>query len=128
MTVRGILLKGVAIPVVTLPGILFALHKDRSVATDVLINRRPADVWKVVSDSTGYRDWNPFITNVAGNFVEGSSIRIVIGTGSGSIVFTPTVLLVRPKRDLCWRGSVWIRGIFDGEHCIHLSDVATPAF
>jgi hypothetical protein len=40
------------------------------------------------------------------------------------MVFKPTVLLVHPEQDLCWRGSVWIRGIFDGTHCVHLTAVA----
>jgi hypothetical protein len=36
----------------------------------------------------------------------------------------PTVLLVRPEQDLCWRGSVWVRGVFDGTHCMRLTAVA----
>ena len=39
------------------------------------------------------------------------------------MVFKPTVLLVHPEQDLCWLGRVWIRGIFDGMHCIHLTAV-----
>ncbi|OTP67906.1 hypothetical protein PAMC26577_35305 [Caballeronia sordidicola] len=26
--------------------------------------------------------------------------------------------------DRCWRRSVWIRGVFDGTHCIHITAVA----
>ncbi|RKT20872.1 hypothetical protein B0G69_4227 [Paraburkholderia sp. RAU2J] len=102
----------------------FVLHENSSAHAEVLIYRPPADVWKIVSNSAAYSDWNPFITRVDGDFKEGSTIRIVLGTGSDSMVFKPTVLLVRPERDLCWRGSVWVRGVFDGTHCIHLSAVA----
>ncbi|WP_224010993.1 SRPBCC domain-containing protein [Paraburkholderia tropica] len=118
------LLKGIVVSVVGAMGALFLLHADSSVHADVLINRSPADVWKVVSNSVAYPDWNPFITRVDGDFKEGSTIRIVLGTGSNSMVFRPTVLLVRPEQDLCWRGSVWIRGIFDGTHCIHLTAIS----
>lgn len=89
----------------------------------ILIYRPPADVWKVISEGAAYPDWNPFITRVDGDFREGATIRIVLGTGPDSMVFKPTVLLVRPEQDLCWRGSVWIRGVFDGTHCIHLTAV-----
>ncbi|WP_404935535.1 SRPBCC family protein [Paraburkholderia sp. DHOC27] len=85
------------------------------------MDRPPADVWDVISNSSAYSDWNPFITRVDGDFKEGETIRIVLGSGADSMVFRPTVLLVRPGHDICWRGSVWIRGIFDGTHCIHLT-------
>jgi hypothetical protein len=105
-------------------GILYVLHEDSTVIAGVLIDRPPADVWKVISNSAAYSDWNPFITRVDGDFREGATIRIVLGAGTDSMVFKPTVLLVRPERDLCWRGSVWVRGVFDGTHCIRLTAVA----
>ncbi|MFM0296878.1 SRPBCC domain-containing protein [Paraburkholderia sp. RL17-383-BIF-A] len=117
------LLKGIAVIVVGVIGTLFVLHEDSSVHADILIDRPPADVWNVVSNSTAYPDWNPFITRVDGDFREGETIRIVLGIGPDSMVFKPTVLVVRPEQELCWRGSVWIRGVFDGTHCIHLTAV-----
>jgi hypothetical protein len=91
--------------------------------TDILVDRPPADVWRVVSNSAAYSAWNPFITRVDGEFKQGKTIRIVLGTGPDSMTFKPTVLVVHPEQELCWRGSVWIRGLFDGTHCIHLTAV-----
>jgi len=119
MGLRRWLLKGILASVVGVIGVLLVLHEDSSVHADVLIDRPPADVWKFLSNRAAYPDWNPFITRV-----EGTIIRIVLGTGSDAAVFEPTVLLVRPDQDLCWRGSVWVRGLFDGKHCIHLMAVA----
>jgi len=124
MGLRKWLLKGILASVFGVLGVLFVLHEDSSVHADVLIDRPPSDVWKVVSASAAYPEWNPFITRVDGDFREGATIRIVLGTGSDSMVFKPTVLLVRPDQDLCWRGSAWVRGLFDGEHCIHLTAVS----
>lgn len=124
MGLRRLLLKGIVVSVVGVIGALFVLHEDSSAHADVLIDRPPADVWKVVLNSAAYPDWNPFITRVDGDFREGATIRIVLGTGPDSMVFRPTVLLVRPEQDLCWRGSVWIHGVFDGTHCIHLTAIA----
>jgi hypothetical protein len=123
MGLRGLLLKGIAVVVVGVIGTLFVLHEDSSVHAGILINRAPADVWDVVSNGTAYPDWNPFITRVDGEFREGETIRIVLGNEPDSMVFKPTVLVVRPEQDLCWRGSVLIRGVFDGAHCIHLTAV-----
>ena len=123
MGLRKLLLKGIVVAVVGVIGALCILHKDSRARADVLINRPPADVWKVVLNSAAYPDWNPFITRVDGDFREGATIRIVLGTGPDSMVFNPTVVRVRPEQDLCWRGSVWIRGVFDGTHCIHLTAV-----
>ena len=121
MALRRVVLKGIFVSVVGVIGILLVLHEDLGVHADNLIDRPPADVWKVVSDSAAYAAWNPFITQVDGDFKEGATVRIVLGNMPDAKVFNPTVLLVRPEHDLCWLGSVWIRGIFDGKHCIHLS-------
>lgn len=124
MGLRRWLLGGTVAGVVGIFGSLYALHEDSTVNADVLIDRPPADVWKLVSEGAGYSNWNPFITRIDGDFKEGATIRIVLGAGTDSMVFKPTVLLVRPERDLCWRGSVWVRGVFDGTHCIRLTAAA----
>ncbi|CAE6837221.1 hypothetical protein LMG22931_07088 [Paraburkholderia nemoris] len=124
MCIRRWLPGGIVAGVVGVFGILYVLHEDSTVNADVLIDRPPADVWKVISDSAAYSDWNPFITRVDGDFREGATIRIVLGAGTDSMVFKPTVLVVRPEKDLCWRGSVWVRGVFDGTHCIRLTALA----
>ncbi|MFM0418343.1 SRPBCC family protein [Paraburkholderia aromaticivorans] len=121
MGLRGMLLGGIAVIVVGVIGTLLVLQENCSTRADIFIDRSPADVWHVISNSTAYSDWNPFITHVDGDFRVGETIRIVLGRGPDSMVFRPTVLVVRPQHDICWRGSAWIRGVFDGTHCIHLT-------
>ncbi|HIH2750407.1 TPA: SRPBCC family protein [Burkholderia lata] len=123
MPVRRIVSKGIGFIVLGVFGALLACHGTGSAQAKLVIDRPPADVWNVVADGSAYADWNPFITRVDGEFREGAKVRIVIGTPPDAITFTPTVLFVHPGSGLCWRGSVWIRGIFDGEHCIRLSSV-----
>lgn len=124
MVLRKVLARGLVALVLGVAAILLVLHGDLSLDTEVLIDRPPVDVWKVVSDSAAYPAWNPFITRVDGDFKEGATVRIVLGAAPDSVVFRPTILLVRPAHALCWRGSLWIRGIFDGEHCIRLAAIA----
>ena len=82
MDLRRWLLKGIFVSVVGVIGALFVLHEDSSVRADVLIDRSPSDVWKVISDSAAYPNWNPFITRVDGDFREGATIRIVLALPS----------------------------------------------
>jgi hypothetical protein len=51
MGLRKWLLKGILASVFGVLGVLFVLHEDSSVHADVLIDRPPSDVWKVVSAS-----------------------------------------------------------------------------
>ncbi|MBB5402585.1 SRPBCC domain-containing protein [Paraburkholderia youngii] len=121
MGLRELLLGGIVVIVVGVIGALLVMHDNSSTRADIFIDRPPADVWDVISNSSAYSDWNPFITRVDGAFNEGETIRIVLGSGPDSMVFRPTVLVVRPEHGICWRGSVWIRGVFDGTHCIYLT-------
>jgi hypothetical protein len=38
--------------------------------------------------------------------------------------FQPVLLAVDPQRELRWRGSVGVRGVFDGEHIFQLQKLA----
>ena len=50
---------------------------------------RQVDERARLKGSAVYPDWNPFITRVDGDFREGATIRIVLGTGSDATVATP---------------------------------------
>lgn len=102
----------VAICLVVFP----ALHRDRSITTDVWIDRPPQDVWKVLAATADYPSWNPMISRLDGELREGNVIEIVVGTGTNAMVIRPTLLAVHPDRELRWKGYVWSPGIFDGEH------------
>jgi hypothetical protein len=39
--------------------------------------------------------------------------------------FKPTLLTVEPNRELRWRGSLLVRGIFDGEHGFSFQDLGS---
>jgi hypothetical protein len=36
--------------------------------------------------------------------------------------FSPTILAVRPAKELRWRGRLLLPGIFDGEHAFELEE------
>ena len=37
------------------------------------------------------------------------------------MALSPTVLAATPEREFRWKGILFVRGLFDGEHCFRLS-------
>ena len=97
--------------------ILVAIHSNGSIETDAWIDRPPEDVWKVLTATSSYGSWNPMICRLRGDLRVGHKIEFVEGPSpSDGMVFHPTVLVAKPARELTWKGSVWVPGIFDGRH------------
>ncbi len=68
--------------------------------------------------------WNPFITSISGELKPGAKLSLqVTPPGKPAMRFRPTVLAVRPQRELRWRGKLLVAGIFDGEHYFMLEPV-----
>lgn len=102
---------------------LFALHRNGAIETDVLIDSSPQAVWHVLTATTDYPAWNPEISRLEGQLREGNVIEFAEGTGPDAMVFHPQILVVRPERELRWKGYVWLPGLFDGEHWFVLEPV-----
>lgn len=103
--------------VIALVLILLALHKNTEIVTDVWIERPPGDVWQILTATDEYPAWNPFIRRVDGEFRTGSKIEVEIAPPNTSpMIFRPVVIAVDQDREIRWRGSLWVRGLFDGEH------------
>ena len=99
---------------------LLFLHHDGSIETDIWIDSPPQTVWKVLTATADYPGWNPEISRLDGELVEGKVIEFAEGSGQDAMVFHPVVLAVRPGRELRWKGALWVPGLFDGEHRFQL--------
>jgi hypothetical protein len=65
--------------------------------------------------SLALNNWTITITN------PGSRIEVVIAPpDSTPMTFRPIVIAVQREREIRWLGSIWIRGLFDGEHSFRL--------
>ncbi|MFM0591668.1 SRPBCC family protein [Paraburkholderia dilworthii] len=102
---------------------LFALHRNGAIETDVLIDSSPQAVWQVLTATADYPAWNPEISRLDGQLHEGNVIEFAEGAGPDAMVFHPRILVVRPERELRWKGYVWLPGLFDGEHWFVLEPV-----
>ena len=89
----------------------------RQIQTEIDIHAPAAKVWAVLTDFTHMPLWNPFITAIDGTPAPGERLAITIRPpGKSAVTLHPTLLAVRPERELRWLGRFIVRGIFDGEH------------
>lgn len=97
----------------------------RYIERSVEIQSEPQEVWRVLSDTARFPDWNPFILKFDGALGEGNRATVVLRPPGGRpMTFRPRLLRVQPPRELRWLGRVGIRGIFDGEHAFQIQSVA----
>lgn len=95
----------------------------RTISTEITIDATPEQVWAVLTDLPRYCTWNPFIRAAAGEAVPGERLTLTMYPESGKpTTFRPTVLVASPGTELRWLGHFLVRGLFDGEHYLRLSE------
>jgi hypothetical protein len=88
-----------------------------SISTAVEVDAPPSRVWDVLVDLPAYAQWNPFIVEAAGRVAVGETLSLRMALpGREPMTIEPQLLVVAPGRELRWKGSLWIPGLFDGEH------------
>jgi hypothetical protein len=94
------------------------------IETSIEINATPKRVWAILTDFAGMARWNPFISSISGALIPGSRLSVqIVPSGKSAMRFTPTVLAVKPERELRWLGKLLLPGIFDGEHYFLLEPI-----
>jgi hypothetical protein len=97
---------------------------ERRIETSIEIAAPAKRVWSILTDFPAMATWNPFIRSVSGALTPGSTLAVHIAPpGKSGMRFKPTVLAVRPERELRWRGRLLLPGIFDGEHYFLLEQI-----
>lgn len=85
--------------------------------TELEIEAPPAAVWDVLTDFARYHEWNPFITSVEGALEPGARLTVTLSPPeSNESTFRPSLLVCDAPHELRWRGHLWVKGLFDGEH------------
>lgn len=100
-----------------------SLFVGPSIRTQIEIAASPTDVWNELADSDAYKDWNPFVTRLAGDLTVGNSLAITVQpNGRTPMDFTPVVMTADSGKELRWIGRLGFKGIFDGEHYFILEE------
>ncbi len=91
--------------------------------TEIEIDASPEQVWNLLVDFVGYRQWNPFIVDAVGVARPGAELRVVLAPpGARGVTMRPTVTEVVAAQSLEWLGHLGVRGLFDGRHRFELHD------
>lgn len=94
---------------------------SRTIEHRIDIETSAAAVWRVLTDTAAYPQWNPFITRLTGVLEPGARLDVVIALpGRPPMRFRPRLLAAVPERELRWIGRVVMPGVFDGEHWFQL--------
>jgi len=88
--------------------------------TEIEIAASPERVWRELTDFAKYAEWNPLVPAASGEVREGQQIRVTLQAGKRAIKIKPRLLRVVPHRELAWRGSLPVPGLFTGEHIFEI--------
>jgi hypothetical protein len=95
------------------------------ITTHLTINAPVEDVWATLTELSGYRTWNPFITAAAGTISVGERLDLTIEPPGGRAMrFKPWVTAVEQHHYIEWLGHLGLPGIFDGRHSFTLTPMA----
>lgn len=85
--------------------------------TEIEIDAPAAVIWEILVDGPKYHEWNPFITTLEGDLLEGRHLTVVLSPpDSSDFRFRPRLLRCEKEKELRWRGKVLGEFLFSGEH------------
>jgi hypothetical protein len=85
--------------------------------TRIEINASPEKVWQVLTDFKNYPSWNPFIKSLEGEMIIGRNFNVRIEPPEAQgMSFNPVLLAFEPNNEFRWKGKLFVKGLFDGEH------------
>jgi hypothetical protein len=94
------------------------------IRSEVEIAAPAAAVWRILTDFPHYQEWNPFITEIVSDGVEGHQLELQLSLPEGrDYKLRPRLLRYEAERELRWRGHLLFAGLFDGEHFFKLLEV-----
>jgi hypothetical protein len=98
----------------------------KEIRTEIEINASPEKTWEILIDFNSYPQWNPFIRQITGAPVVGTTLKLNLNTSRGkNRSYKPTVTKVEPSHELRWHGKLFIPGIFDGERIFIIESLKT---
>ena len=93
----------------------------KNIETEITIKASAEKIWRILTDLGNYQNWNPFIIKSEGRIQEGQElVNTMKLEGKSPQVFKPVVTQVEPRRSFRWLGSLFVKGLFDGEHYFEL--------
>lgn len=94
-------------------------------STSIDINASSQIIWEILMETKSYPEWNTFVRSVDSSFELGKIVTVSLTPPQGDeMVFKPEITTLKENETLKWKGKLWIKGLFDGEHCFELEEVS----
>jgi hypothetical protein len=98
------------------------------IATELTIDASSETVWRILTDTGRYPQWNPYIRKLHGTLARGEPIRFRFSlVGNMTIPAKARVLAVAADRELRWAGHFLADWVFRAEHYHVLEPVSERA-
>ena len=95
----------------------------RAIETNTRINASSAAVWRQLMDFKSHAHWNPFIISIEGEAKPGGILKNTLQVNEKKqMQFEPEVLVVANSKEFRWKGKLFVKGLFDGEHYFLLEE------
>ena len=92
--------------------------------TEIEINAPSETVWNLLTDTSRFPEWNPFIRRLQGELKVGQKLAVLLQpSGARGMEFKPVILKVEPTKELRWLERLILLGLFDGEHIFQIEPV-----
>ena len=86
--------------------------------TKATIRAEPERVWKILTDTAGYSEWNPEIVGMEGQMALGERIRAQVKISGGAIRAVPLrITAFEPPSRMEWTGGLPL-GLFTGRRIL----------
>lgn len=87
------------------------------IESTIIINASIESVWSVLTDFDQYNAWSPTIKQFFSIPLVGQRSKVRLEQPDGpSMTMNPMFLTIIPQKELRWKGSLFVSGLFDGEH------------
>ena len=93
--------------------------KEYHTKVDIKVSRDI--VWGVLTDFPNYKQWNPLVSKLSGNIVEGGTIYTTIVPLKNT--FAATLLSYKENREIIWQGKRVAKFLLAGKHYYRLKNV-----
>jgi hypothetical protein len=91
----------------------------KAFGASISINATPETIWKILTDASGYPEWEPGMERIEGTIALGGKIEVYTKI-SPDRTFPVTVTSFEPGKRMVWTGGMPL-GLFKGERTFTLT-------
>ena len=96
----------------------------RKIETVIEINAPIENVRNTLMDHKEYPNWNPFINEISGSTIPGEKLSATLQPkGKKPMTFAPVVMVNETNKEFRWKGKLFVKGLFNGEHYFILEKI-----